>query len=485
MRIIGNDPSVPRQTQEVASGTLPNGKPVVVNADGTVSVVAEYSASEAKGSAVSINSSASLYFGAAYDTYRQKVVIGYMDDGNSDYGTVAVGTVSGDSISFETPVVFNQSHTRDVRIVFDTASNKNVILYRDVTASTVNSIVGSIDSSGIITFGSPVTLASGVSNYLDLGYDSTNNKAIAVYQQGSNSYAQVGTVSGTSISYGTAVGLGTASMYNGITYDTANQKVVIIYRHGVSPYYGKALVGTVSGTSISFGSEIVFNTANTSWTGIAYDSLNEKVVIAYRDAGSDNAAFAAVGTVSGTSITFGTRVEIDTGSVIYMDCVYHAAAQKTAIIFSTPNPERYLSVRMATVSGTSISLSTQFTLNSAKSYDFERGATYDPNAKKIVASFSNETALSGAGYATAIVYEPTFTENNLTSENYIGISRSGAADTAGAIINTQGAIADNLSGLTAGQSYYVQNDGTLGIAADNPSVFAGTAVSATKLIVKG
>ena len=45
MRIIGNDPSVPRQTQEVASGTLPNGRPVVVNADGTVSVVAETSIS--------------------------------------------------------------------------------------------------------------------------------------------------------------------------------------------------------------------------------------------------------------------------------------------------------------------------------------------------------------------------------------------------------------------------------------------------------
>jgi len=34
MRIIGNDPSVPRQTHEVASGTLPNGKPVVINAMG-------------------------------------------------------------------------------------------------------------------------------------------------------------------------------------------------------------------------------------------------------------------------------------------------------------------------------------------------------------------------------------------------------------------------------------------------------------------
>ena len=74
---------------------------------------------------------------------------------------------------------------------------------------------------------------------------------------------------------------------------------------------------------------------------------------------------------------------------------------------------------------------------------------------------------------------------NITSENYIGIARSGAASGAGAIIDTQGAIADNLSGLTAGQSYFVQADGTLGTTAADPSVFAGTAVSATKLIVKG
>ena len=53
------------------------------------------------------------------------------------------------------------------------------------------------------------------------------------------------------------------------------------------------------------------------------------------------------------------------------------------------------------------------------------------------------------------------------------------------MIDTQGAIADNLTGLTAGQSYFVQSDGTLGTTADDPSVFAGTAVSATKLIVKG
>ena len=40
LRVIGNDQNLPRQEHAIASGTLPNGKPVVVDTDGTVSVVA-------------------------------------------------------------------------------------------------------------------------------------------------------------------------------------------------------------------------------------------------------------------------------------------------------------------------------------------------------------------------------------------------------------------------------------------------------------
>ena len=64
-------------------------------------------------------------------------------------------------------------------------------------------------------------------------------------------------------------------------------------------------------------------------------------------------------------------------------------------------------------------------------------------------------------------------------------TRGEVADGGHALIDTQGAISDNQIGLTAGQSYFVQTDGTIGTTAGDPSVFAGTAVSATKLIVKG
>lgn len=73
----------------------------------------------------------------------------------------------------------------------------------------------------------------------------------------------------------------------------------------------------------------------------------------------------------------------------------------------------------------------------------------------------------------------------LTAENYIGIAEDTVATGQSVTVNTKGAVDENQTGLTAGQLYFVQTDGTLGIAADDPSVIAGTAVAATKLIVKG
>ena len=72
--------------------------------------------------------------------------------------------------------------------------------------------------------------------------------------------------------------------------------------------------------------------------------------------------------------------------------------------------------------------------------------------------------------------------SNLTSENYIGISDGSYSDGQTATIQIMGAVDDAQSSLTPGQAYYVQDDGTL---AESGSVFAGTAIAATKLIVRG
>ena len=84
-----------------------------------------------------------------------------------------------------------------------------------------------------------------------------------------------------------------------------------------------------------------------------------------------------------------------------------------------------------------------------------------------------------------MVFQNASVSTNLTATNYIGISDAIYSDTATATIQTVGSVDDAQSSLTAGTAYYVQRDGTLATTADTISVLAGTALSATKLIIKG
>ena len=68
----------------VASGTLPSGRPVIVNSDGTVSIVAETPVTEQE--FVEWNSNVIRYTSAAYDANAQKVVVAYYDFGDSGHG---------------------------------------------------------------------------------------------------------------------------------------------------------------------------------------------------------------------------------------------------------------------------------------------------------------------------------------------------------------------------------------------------------------
>ena len=102
------------------------------------------------------------------------------------------------------------------------------------------------------------------------------------------------------------------------------------------------------------------------------------------------------------------------------------------------------------------------------------------------------TMTDAAGTLTAAT--PTLTStvtsvqaatSNLTSENYIGISDGAYTNGQTATVQLIGSVDDAQSGLTPGQKYYVQVDGTLSETADSPSVLAGKAISSTKLAIKG
>ena len=136
---------------------------------------------------------------------------------------------------------------------------------------------------------------------------------------------------------------------------------------------------------------------------------------------------------------------------------------------------------VGTVSGTNISFSSSSVFDTTDT-DY-CGSVFDSNINRVVIVY-RDTTDSNKGTGTVVTVAGTKTTFNITAENYIGISNAIYADGADATIQLIGSIDDAQSSLTAGQSYFVQPYGTLGTTAGSPSVFAGTAIAATKLIVK-
>ena len=421
----------------VASGTISNGATVIIKDDGTVGIVTQTTSdTPSAGTPVKVDtssfSSPQEHNACAYDSTNQKVVIVYKDADNSYYGTAVVGTVSGTSISFGTAVEFNSAEVGYTATVYDTTNDKIVIAYQDSANSNYGTaIVGTVSGTSI-SFGSEEVFESAT---VDSGMTAAyvgSGKVVMAYRDAGNSYkgtAIVGTVSGTSISFGASAVFdsGPASItFISATYDSTNDKVAIAYRDNFSPNYGYAVVGTVSGTDITFGSVVLMTAADTRTIFTTYDSTNDRVIVCYRDSGNSSYGTAIVGTVVGTAITFGSEVVFNSGTTTQIGCTFDSTNGKTVIAFSDD---------------------------------------------------------SNSSYGTAVVFSSTSQQTNLTATNYIGIAGEAISNAATGKINIIGGTNTGQSGLTTSQTYYIGQTGILTTTADTPSVVAGTSISDTKILV--
>jgi hypothetical protein len=473
----------------VASGTLSNGSTVIINVDGTVSAVANQT--QSIGTSTNFDGTVSdgfLYISAIYDANAQKVVIVYADrDNPTNYGTAIVGTVSGTSISFGTAVVFNLANTAHIAPTYDATTQKIVIAYQNGGNSSFGTaIVGTVSGTSI-SFGTAVVFESAITDNIAATYDSVQQKVVLAYRDQGNSLfgtAIVGTVSGTSISFGTAVVFESANTdATSATYDVNAQKIVVAYRDNGNSSFTTAAVGTVSGTSISFGTPVVVNSAIPDGISITYDASALKVVIFFTD--GSNIGAARVGTVSGTSISVGTAVVFASAGTFQMSATYDAFVQKVVVAYRNQGNSNAGTFIVGTVSGTSISFATAvvFDSNDISNTGTKNYAVYDSVNRKVVFAYQQTSGGGATKLGKAIVVQVAF--QNITSENFIGFSNAAYTNGQTATIQIAGAVDDAQSGLTPGQSYFVQLNGTLGLTAASPSVFAGTAVATNKIIVKG
>tara|TARA_R100000988_G_scaffold623_1_gene353 strand:+ start:5132 stop:6979 length:1848 start_codon:yes stop_codon:yes gene_type:complete len=446
------------EAEFTASSTVAVGNSVGLDDLGKVRPITTVTdgATRSYGTPVVFETANSEYISTTYDSSNNRVVIAYADDGNSNYGTAVVGTVSGTSISFGTPVVFESTEVRFVSTVYDSTNNKVGIFYRQQSAPNYPGfgIVGTVSGTSI-SFGSATIFRSQFCENISAVFDSTSNKVVVAYTDGSNSdngTAVVGTISGTSISFGSEVVFESAATYQiSTTYDSTIDRVVIAYRDAGNSDYGTAVVGTVSGTSISFGTPVVYVSQQVTHQSATYDSKEERVVIAYRD-GWNLYGTAIVGSVTGTSISFGTAVVFETGVTNFISAIYDSTSDKVVIAYEDGSNSSYGTAIVGTVSGTTISFGTAVVFEAADSGYIS--ATYNSTDDRVVIAYRD---VGNGSYGTAVVGSPgsSIVPKVSSLNNFIGVAKTVAASGSAVTVGLPGTVQTMYTGLVVGSGYYV------------------------------
>ena len=501
-----------KSAEFVASGTLPNGTPVILNSDGTVTAVAL--STQPVPVAVPTGSLSRFHVGLTkftcshYDGSTGRFVVVFADGGNSYYGTACVGTVTGTSIVFSSLYIWRSADSRNVKFAMDPNTAGKMVIVFSQNLGTLSGVVGTYTGTGAsasMSFGSDaVILNYDIPGDLAVTYDpnTANRFVIMAHAPTNQGKGIVGNISGTTMTMGTAVDWAGSSgsapyprVVNGINYDKTADKFITAFADGANSDALNAIVGTISSTdTLTFGTRTTSSLTGVIQTSIAGDPLRTTSgAIAYNTYASDvYTNKILVTTLSGTTVSFGAVTVFDTGAA-YFSIFMGSGTQDIGGTFSVADPEPNgtytVAARTFTISGTSIgSLGTRYSM-----------LVIDPDPQKPNAQFNpaqlgqfivNYNLHGSSPYIGGRVQLGQFLvgsqqATNLTTTNFVGMPDKAYAASATATVVAKGGVSLNQTSLTIGTTYYVQDNGSLGTSAGTVNVEAGRAISATSILLKG
>jgi len=480
--------------EATASGTLANGDTVVVNADGTVSAVAESAVTAAAGTPVTFEAGNNQYVASCYG--NGAVLVCYQDVSNNYYGTAVFGTVSGNTITFGTPVVFRTSYADYIVVTYDSVNDKFVVSYRDVNSGSRGfSTVIYRTSTNTVNVGGLVQFCTQNVRYLSQAYCADEGCHAVAFKNETYTKGEVVLLETSSSNNNVSAGTQrTFASYSVMDIDIAIQgkTVIIIWSKNDGNYWTESRVGQVdrSASNGMYWAGTIQQMSSFSTYNPKIDFVGpNKIVIVWRDVGGTptaNRGGALLGTVTNTldandgTISSNAYVNFTTnGSINVLGLVYNSAADKIIITYGDSNDSGKGKFVTGTISSTSLTFTSPTEFEAGQINNVWR-PVYDSNAEKVVVSYLDQDDY----YGKSAVLTTPYTATNLKTTNYIGISDGAYANGATATVQVVGSVDDAQSSLTPGTEYYVQRDGSLATTAASPSVKAGLAVASDKLLIR-
>jgi len=478
--------------EATASGALSDGTTVIIQSDGTVKAVGTTeTAGAAAGSPTSLDAQAIHHIEGLYDPDNDRILVVWLRTNGSLL--CKAGTVSGNTITFGTANLIASSvrdeAVNDFTLCHDSTNNKFAVFYNKNDAYIYcNGITVNASNNSTSVHNTHSLYSGNFARELRSVYDPNTTTIYLVYIRNDYDlcYAAFAMASNGTLSTDkseTVISSGTMQDV-ACCFDPDNNYVVIFWRNSGSSL-ARAIVGIPnSGTkALQFGTALSWASGSGVGTqprflDIVYDTEHNKVVIGYRDASNSEDLFLRTATITAHATT--PTIAVSAAVNIYTDAV-----EDFRMIFDTFSKRAIGVVRGASsyprtfevkISGTTPSAHNMTVVDSNAGQHVTLAMM--PTNERIAYFYERSSNL----YVTT--RRPTSDQTNMTTGNFLGISDGAYANGATATIQVVGSVDDAQSGLTPGLAYYVKGDGSLSTTADTPSVVAGIAVSATKLLIK-
>ena len=264
-----------------------------IRIDPAISYGNEYLFDSSTSQYISVSSLDSTHFVIAYaDSYA--------------YGTAIIGTVSDTTISYGSKYTFNTPQTYQIS-VSSLDSTHFVVTYQDWGNNEYGTAKIGTVSGTTISYGSEYVCSSNTIREVSVSSLDSTHFVVAYGGGVSTGKARIGVVNGSNISYGNEYEFTGGGSIGSLSVSSLDSTHFVVAYGGDSTgginAPGWAVIGTVSGTTISYGSEYQFNPSPTSWVSVSsLDSTH--FVVAYEDNANNNYGTARIGTVSGSTISW-------------------------------------------------------------------------------------------------------------------------------------------------------------------------------------
>ena len=245
-----------------------------------------------------------------------KVAFLFSDSSSSSEGSCVIGEVSGTTLTYGSKTTFRSgSAVEGIRGAWDPDNNKLLVICRDGGDSNRGSLFVGTVSGDSCTFGSHNNFSnneiiSGSSDKMDICYDTKNNQVVITYlpQTAGTPMFAVATISGSTPTFASMQAITFPGVSDparvGCVYDEKADAVVFLSRHQISSVnklVARAGRGVSVGSSVPYamGAQVVANTGNSAAESadIIYNSVGGRAVVSYANNNDGDYMYTAVLTV--------------------------------------------------------------------------------------------------------------------------------------------------------------------------------------------